>query len=314
MRLRERRLLRAVRRARHPGLAGLHVRQHGLPGRRRRRSRASVARGGASSSSPHAGLALRSRCCAAAARWSSRRRCWAARPKPGPARSSTRSCPPPSRRCGPTCRTSPNSPAAAPCRSRPTPASTHYYGVGAYRRPLEDARRAEVRFASECLAFANVPDAATLRRAAGAGPAVAPPALEGARAARRRRRLGLRGRARPLPRRCSSAWTRSRCATEDPERYLDLVARGRRGEVMAATFAEWRRARLAVPRRAGLVPARPVAGRGLGRRRRHGAPKAAYYALRRAFRPVQVALTDEGVNGLAIHLDQRRAARPWTPS
>jgi len=117
--------------------------------------------------------------------------------------------------------------------------TTSYYGVGAYMRPLEDARRAEIRFATECLAFANVPEERTLCQAAGRS--VHPHSSTGVKDALR---------ARP-----GAGWdfddVRDHYLTRlfgvDPlnlryaehERYLTL-SRIVSGEVMARVFAEWR--------------------------------------------------------------------------
>ena len=167
---------------------------------------------------------------------------------------------------------------------------SNYFGVGGYRRPLEDARRAQVRFASECLAIANVPDRD-------------PGPKEG------------------VPRDVGSEWDfedvrdhylgvlfgleAAELQDADPVRYLEL-SRAVSGEVMAEVFGEWRRA--ASPCGGGLVLwMRDLErGSGWGIVDCDGLPKVAYHHLRRALAPIAVWTTDEGLAGVAVHLANDR--------
>jgi beta-mannosidase len=92
----------------------------------------------------------------------------------------------------------------------------------------------------------------------------------------------------------------------DLMRYFDL-SRAASGEVMGEVIGEWRRA--GSPCRGALVLwlKDMLAGAGLGVLDHRGRPKVAWHYLRRAFAPLAVWMTDEGVNGVAIHLANDRS-------
>jgi beta-mannosidase len=198
----------------------------------------------------------------------------------------------------------PNSPSGGDWPFQPDTGVTHYYGVGAYLRPLDDARRAGVRFASECLALANVPDGHTVE-ALGVATTTDP-----------------RWK-RAVPRDPGAGWDFDdvrdhylallfgidtlQLRWSDFSRYLDL-SRAVSCLLVDHVFGEWRR--LGSECGGGLVwqlqDLSPGAGWGmidsLGR------PKPVWHALRRAFRPRQVILSDEGLNGLHVHVLNESAA------
>jgi beta-mannosidase len=190
----------------------------------------------------------------------------------------------------------------------------HYFGVGAYRRPIEDVRRAGIRFASECLAFANVADPEIPDAQDGADDSDRESATKGSRADEGVR--PTRG-----PRDSGADWDFSDVrdhylgqlyAVEpsvlrraDPGGYWEL-SRIVSGEVMAEVFGEWRRP--ASVCRGGIVlwSADLEPGDGWGILDYRGWPKAAYWFLRRALAPCTVWTTDEGLNGVDIHVANDR--------
>lgn len=183
--------------------------------------------------------------------------------------------------------------------------TTSYYGVGAYLRPLDDATRSGLRFATECLAFANIPGERTLQRLGGVRPHH--PTWK----ARSPRDLGAGwdfddvrdhylGRLFELD--------PQRLRATDPDRYVAL-GRLATGEAMAAAFAQWRASGHCDG--ALVLMLRDLwAGAGWGLLDDQGHPKPCWHALRRSLQPLTVLVTDEGMNGLMLHvLNETAAAR-----
>ena len=188
----------------------------------------------------------------------------------------------------------PSAPFGGDLPFRPDRGVANYYGVGGYRRPLSDARMAGVRFAAECLAFANVPDDATVdqvdpleRRACPATSAAAGTSTTSATtisgAARRRPGRAPAGRPEPLPGALAGGHRRG------DGRGLRGVAARRHPAAAASSCgcATWCRGRL-------------------GSARPGWRPKTAFHHLRRALAPIAVWMTDEGLGGIAVHVANDR--------
>jgi beta-mannosidase len=183
---------------------------------------------------------------------------------------------------------------------------THYYGIGAYLRSLRELRQADVKFTSECLGFANIPETETIDEIMGG----LMPVMHHPRWKQR------------VPRDTGAGWdfedVRDHYLRElfnvdpvtlrsfDMPRYLEL-SRVASGEMMARTFAEWRSGH---SRNAGALvwfykDLWPAAGWGI--MDSTGTPKAAYYQLKRAWQTRQLTITDEGLDGLHLHLSNETA-------
>jgi beta-mannosidase len=172
---------------------------------------------------------------------------------------------------------------------------SHYFGVGAYRRGREDATTSGVRFASECLAFANIPSASAVASLGG---------VDGDLWRRR------------VPRDSGSDWdfddvrnhyvdrlpgVEPGMRESNPERWMELSELVT-GDLMASVFRQWRTGSGRCGGGLILSLNDPWASAGWGLFDSFGEPKAALHRLAGVLQPVCVLAVDRGLNGLDLHL------------
>ncbi|MEA2171608.1 MAG: beta-mannosidase [Solirubrobacteraceae bacterium] len=185
----------------------------------------------------------------------------------------------------------PSAPCGADRPLLPGQGVSNWFGVGGYLRPFADIRSAGVRFASECLAIANVGDDV---------PHPHDPAWKDG-----------------VPGDVGTDWDfddvrdhylaalydvdPERLRATDPDKWLKL-SRAVSGDVMTEVFGEWRRAASGCGGGFVLWLRDLVPGAGWGLIDSAGAPKPVLRALRHVLAPVAVWMTDEVMGGYAIHV------------
>jgi len=178
---------------------------------------------------------------------------------------------------------------------------SHYYGVGAYKRAMNEVRQHDVKFTSECLGFSNVPVASTRNNIMGKQIPVAHHPKWKER----------------VPRDSGTGWDFEdirdhyleacfainplQLRSHDNEKYLalsEIVS----GEMMSQVYAEWRSQHSHCAGALVWFLKDFWAGAGWGIIDSHGLPKAAYYYLKRSWQAINICITNESLNGLHVHV------------
>jgi beta-mannosidase len=177
----------------------------------------------------------------------------------------------------------------------------HYWGIGSYLRPPIDARLSGIRFMSEGMGLAVPPERETVEEACGG-------AIRAGHDPQWKQALHHdTGRSWDVED-VRDFYVRELFGVDphllrylDPERALDL-GRAVVAELFSRTFSEWRRPGSRCAGGLGVALRDLVPGAGWGLIDALGRPKAPWYTLRRVLAPVALLLTDEGLNGLHLHL------------
>ena len=194
-----------------------------------------------------------------------------------------------------------SSPSGGELPFEPGQGVAHYFGVGAYLRPVTDARLAGVRFAAECLSFAVPPEQSTVERCfGGASAAGHHPSWKAGVARDSGTSWDFEDVRDDYVRRIFDV-DPFRVRYTDPERYLDL-GRAVVAHLMSTVVAEWRCAQSPCAGALILSWHDLCPGAGWGLLDSFTLPKAPWYALRRVLAPIAVLITDEGLAGLRIHV------------
>lgn len=195
-----------------------------------------------------------------------------------------------------------SSPSGGPLPTSIAQGFSHYFGVGAYLRPLDDARSANVAFASEALAFAIPPERGTVR-------ADHPGGIDDVREQDWRDGVpsdrGVAWGFDDVTDHYVTALFGVRREDVDAERWFDLE-RAAVADAMTSSFAIWR-SPSAPTGGAFVLSHRDLRrGPGWGLLDHRGLPKAPLLALRDTLARTALLLVDHGLDGLWLDIAHDR--------